>query len=107
MLRATRSRAAASVGAALIVIAGTAVLSAAPASATVSNCTTGSDLSLNRISFTCTEDQPVGWYLELLCAGPTHDVIHKGTLVYGPGTGTSMATCPLNEDIDGASTVEL
>jgi hypothetical protein len=107
MLITRRSRAGASVGAALIVMAAMVVSSAPSASATVSNCTISTDLSVNRVAFTCTENQALEWYLQLVCQRADKNLNYNGSPVYGPGTGTSIAQCPVNQEIVGTSVVEL
>ena len=98
----------AGIAATLLVTAGTVALTALPASATVSNCTISTNLSMNRVAFTCFENQTRNWYLRLVCERANgRDLNFNGTLVYGPGTATSIAQCPIYLEIVDAYTVEL
>ena len=98
----------AGVAAIVLVTAGLVALTVEPASAAVSNCTISANASANRIAFTCSENQPRNWYLRLVCERANgNDLNFNGTLVYGPGVGTSIAQCPLYLEIVNDYTVEL
>jgi hypothetical protein len=45
------------------------------------------------------------WYLRLTCErfGDGHQSYANGSLVYGPGRGTSIARCPHNTEIVGTA----
>lgn len=92
----------------LLVTAGTVALAAQPASATVTNCTISTNLSINRVAFTCSENQTRNWYLRLVCERANGNQLNfNGTLVYGPGRGTSIAQCPIYLEIVNDYVVEL
>lgn len=84
--------------AALLAGAGVLAFTAQPAAAAVSGCVYGSNLSQNQMSATCRTTLTERWYLRLTCERLANGVqfYASGTLVYGPGTGTSIARCPLN-----------
>lgn len=87
--------------AALLAGVGAVALTAQPAAAAVTSCVYGSDLSVNRISATCSTTLAERWYLRLTCErfDGNHTLYANGSLVYGPGRGTSIAQCPRNTEI--------
>jgi hypothetical protein len=92
----------------LLATAGVVTLTAGSASATVSGCSISTNLSVNRVAFTCYENQTRNWYLRLVCENARgRDFNYNGTLVYGPGEGTSIAQCPVTLEIVDDYTVEL
>jgi hypothetical protein len=90
---------------------GLGVLAAPAANAAVdpASCVWGYDLSVPRISATCTAvPNPHGWYLFEACDTPRGTTIHvKGTVVYTVGTGTSIAICPHNTELGGSQLINL
>lgn len=97
-------------GAALLGAGSLAALAAQPANAAVNpaNCTWGYNLSINQVSATCYNPTATNWYLRLGC--DRFDGRHlnvNGTLVYGPGTGTSIARCPANTEIVSETIINL
>jgi hypothetical protein len=48
---------------------------------------------------------PDRWYLRLTCErfGDGRQIFANGSLVYGPGRGTSIARCPHNTEIVGTA----
>ncbi|GGK62933.1 hypothetical protein Sme01_05040 [Sphaerisporangium melleum] len=64
------------------------------------SCVYGYNLSIPQISATCTNPTPTGWYLRVECETPRGTIVRvNGTLVYGPGRGTSLARCPSNTEL--------
>jgi hypothetical protein len=91
--------------AALLAGAGVVALTAQPAAAAVTDCVYGYNLSLNQISATCTTTLTERWYLRLTCEllGSHRQTFANGSLVFGPGRGTSTARCPFNTEIAGTA----
>ena len=92
--------------AALLVGAGVLAFTAQPAAAAVTNCVYGWNLSQNQMSATCSTTLPEGWYLRLTCERHNQSQFTvNGSIVYGPGRGTSIARCPLNTTEIAGSTI--
>jgi len=98
---------------AAVTLAGAALaavgLAAGPAAASTAqpdslNCTYGRNGNIMTAS--CGNTTQSGWYLQLTCQRVINDVIYtrNGSLVYG--SGTSQATCGIN-DVIGERVVEL
>jgi hypothetical protein len=85
----------------LLAAAGLVALSAQPAAAAVTGCVYGANLSQNQMSATCSTTLADRWYLRLTCErfGDGRQTFARGSLVYGPGRGTSIARCPYNTEI--------
>lgn len=92
----------------LFVAAGILVLNARSASAALTSCTGGADLSNNLESATCTETVQIDWFLQVTCerAGRTVTTVN-GTRQSGPGTATSIAICPTGTELGGSTLVEI
>jgi hypothetical protein len=85
----------------LLATGGLVGLTAQPAAAAVTQCVYGYNLSQNQVSATCSTTLAERWYLRLTCErfGGGHPIFAGGSLVYGPGRGTSIARCPHNTEI--------
>jgi hypothetical protein len=82
--------------------------SALSAPRALTNCTGGSNLSRRFVSATCTETTATNWDLQVECERPSGDIVLiKGSIVFGPGTGTSVAQCPVGTEVGSESIVEL
>ncbi|MFC4529289.1 hypothetical protein [Sphaerisporangium dianthi] len=96
--------------AALIGAAGIVALTASPAHAAVdpASCTYSFNLSIPQVAATCIDPTPTRWYLRARCDTFRGTFVYvNGTLVYGPGTGTSLARCPSRTELGDYTLVNL
>lgn len=98
-------------GAVLALLAGAGVATgAAPAEAAIvpGSCVYGYDLSNNWVTATCDDDNSSYWYLRALCSrfSGLPPVFVNGSIVYGPGRGTSHVQCPADTEL-GPTTIKL
>ncbi len=91
----------------LVALVSVVVFAARPASAALTNCTGGADLSRNLVSATCTETTQTNWFLQVDCEGPRKITTINGSLQFGPGMATSIAICPNGTEIGASRLVEL
>ena len=74
----------------------------------LTSCTFGRDLSRRLVSATCTETTATNWDLQVQCERPNGSIVLiKGSIVFGPGSGTSIAQCPVGTEVGSESLIEL
>jgi hypothetical protein len=99
-------------GAALTLLgaAGMVASGAAPAEAAIvpGSCVYGYNMSNNWETATCTDDNSSYWYLRIECDRfiDLPPIFVNGSIVYGPGRGTSHVQCPHNTEL-GPTTIVL
>jgi len=74
----------------------------------ISGCTFSYDLSRGLVAATCMESAVRDWDVQVQCERPTGMIVRvKGSIVHGPGTGTSLAQCPVHTEVGQQTIVEL